>query len=111
MHTTSEVVHLCANLSPTQALAFLPVFVSLAVNNILFVVVDVLATLQPYMHACSAATCAHLPEATAAAMLSYVSQVLARLQRPGSFRRLTYIKASNVRFTLYMHTCDVHAYV
>ena len=69
LHTTSEVVHLCANLSPTQALAFLPVFVSLAVNNILFVVVDVLAKLQPYMHACSAATCAHLVEATAAALL------------------------------------------
>ena len=49
MHTTSvpQVVHLCANPSPTQVLAFLPVVVSLAVNNILFVVVDVLAKLQP----------------------------------------------------------------
>lgn len=58
---TEDVSDLCLGLS-TQVLAFLPVIVSLAVNNILFVVVD----------------------------------VLARLQRPGCFRRLTYIKASNI---------------
>ena len=43
---TSGSTPLCI-LSPTQVLAFLPVVVSLAVNNILFVVVDVLAKLQP----------------------------------------------------------------
>ena len=53
--------YICLELS-TQALSFLPVLVAPAVNQVLYVVVD----------------------------------VLARLQRPGSFRRLTYTKATNI---------------
>ena len=88
MHTP-----LHTNLSPTQALSFLPVFVAPAVNNLLYVVVDVLAKLQPYMYTrCGTIIYQRL------LLQSYscVPQVLARLQRPGSFRRLTYTKASNI---------------
>ena len=48
-------IHLYADLSMTQALSFLPVFVGPAVNNLLYGVVDVLAKLQPYVSILEAA--------------------------------------------------------